>query len=107
MKRSAIISGKPSLLATAHQHGQVRIYELVDGFVRQQAELRTEEQWDADSRRSYHMEILMMAFSSDRDLAVLCRPKFPSVEPTLFGDEFLWPPDEKPRRVLKLVSAAG
>ena len=45
MKTSALIQGKPTLLATAHGHGQVRIYELTEKWVRQKAELRTKVQW--------------------------------------------------------------
>ena len=100
MKKSVLIPGKPTLLATAHEHGQVRIYELTDKWVRQKAELRTEEQFDKELHVNYHMEILRMAFSSDRDLAVLCRPKMPKIQPTPFADGV----EPKARHILKLVS---
>lgn len=102
MKKSALIPGKPTLLATAHEHGQVRIYELTDKWVRQKAELRTEEQFDRELHVNYQMEILRMAFSNDRDLAVLCRPKMPKAEPTPFADAD--EPGARTRHVLKLVS---
>lgn len=108
MKRSALIPGKPTLLATAHEHGQVRIYELTEKHVRQKAELRTQEQWDSVLQRRYQMEILKMAFSNERDLAVLCRPKQPKIEPTPFADDDDDDDDEPPpirKHTLKLVSA--
>ena len=49
------------------------------------------------------MDVLRMAFSNDRDLAVLCRPMQPKVEATPFTDS-----DDKSPKVtmhtLKLVS---
>ena len=102
MGKSAIIPGKPTLLATAHQHGQVRIYELTEKYVRQKAELRTQEQFDDELHINYRMEILRMAFSNDRDLAVLCRPKMPKTEPTPFADQGEAGPSK--HHVLKLVS---
>ena len=102
MGKSALIPGKPTLLATAHQHGQVRIYELTEKYVRQKAELRTQEQFDEELHINYRMEILRMAFSNDRDLAVLCRPKLPKTEPTPFADQ--GEPGPNKRHVLKLVS---
>ena len=59
MKTSALIPGKPTLLATAHGHGQVRIYELTEKLVRQKAELRTKVQWASLSKASF-------SFSTDR-----------------------------------------
>lgn len=104
MKRYALFSGKPTLLATAHEYGQVRIYELTETYVRQKAELRIRLQWDDELQRNYHMEILRMAFSNDRDLAVLCRPKQPKFEPKLFPDNDEGKPPEIPKHKLKLVS---
>ena len=104
MGKSALIPGKPTLLATAHHHGQVRIYELTEKYVRQKAELRTQEQFDEELHINYRMEILRMAFSNDRDLAVLCRPKLPNTEPTPFADQGESGPSKG--HVLKLVSTS-
>ena len=100
MRRSALIGGKPTYLATAHEHGQVRIYELTDKYVRQKAELRTKKQHDQELHLNYQMEVLRMAFSSDRDLAVLCRPRQPKSDPSPFAIKI----KPEPRQVLKLVS---
>ena len=58
-------SEKHPLLATAHDYGQVHIYELyeTENYVRLKAELRTETFFDDVFNRDYHMEILRMAFS--------------------------------------------
>ncbi|KAL8793390.1 MAG: hypothetical protein Q9195_003976 [Heterodermia aff. obscurata] len=90
MKTSALFQGKPTLLATAHGHGEVRIYELT-------------EKLDAEFQRPYQMDVLRMAFSNDRDLAVLCRPMQPKVEATPFTDSN----DQSPKvtmHTLKLVT---
>ena len=58
---------------------------------------------DCDYQRTYQMDVLKMAFSNDRDLAVLCRPMQPRVEATPFTDSY----DKIPRvtmHTLKLVS---
>ena len=67
MKTSALIQGKPTLLATAHGHGQVRIYELSEKLVRQKAELRTEVQWVSYPE---HLSPLLDLYGSSGKLAL-------------------------------------
>jgi hypothetical protein len=73
ISRTVISPGKPTLMATAHDHGEVNIYELGKKIVRFNAELRTETYFDEHLQRDYHMQIVKMAFSPEKDLAVLCR----------------------------------
>lgn len=73
ISRTVISPGRPTLMATAHDHGEANIYELGKKMVRFKAELRTETYFDEHLQLGYHMEIVKMAFSPDKDLAVLCR----------------------------------
>lgn len=74
-------------MATAHDHGEVNIYELSKRFIRLKAELRTETLFDEEHQLDYFMEIVKMAFSHDKDLAVLCRMKAVVETPSPISDE--------------------
>ena len=82
---SAISPGKPVLMATAHEHGEIHIYELSERYVRLKVALRTETELDQEFQ--YYMEVLRMTFSRDKDLAVLCRPRRPRYKPSPFGED--------------------
>lgn len=85
--RSAISPGRPVLMATAHQYGEIRVYELSERYVRLKAELTTDLEYDRKSGEEYHMEVLRMDFSRDKDLSVLCRPDLTGSKAALFVDE--------------------
>ena len=102
--KSAFSPGKPVLMATAHSHGQVRIYELSERYLRLKAELQTDPGFDEELNRDYHMEILRLEFSPDKDLAVLCRPKSARVKGSpIFEDSTT--EDKDARSILKLVGS--
>lgn len=82
ISRTVISPGRPTLIATAHDHGEVNIYELSRKTVRFKAELRTETYFDEHLQLGYHMEIFKMAFSPDKDLAVLCRMRMSKEVPS-------------------------
>ena len=87
ISRTVISPGKPTLMATAHDHGEVNIYELGKKVVRFKAELRTETYFDEDLQVDYHMEIIKLAFSPDKDLVVLCRMRTSKEIPSPIADE--------------------
>ena len=87
ISRTVFSPGKPALMATAHNHGEVQIYELSEKYVRLKAELRTETNFDDEFHRDYHMEIVKLAFSHDKDLAVLCRMKIAKETPSPFVED--------------------
>lgn len=93
-------SGAPAQLATVYQHHPVvNIYELAADHIRLKAELRTE------LSRSYgggscNVEVLKVAFSANRDLAVLYRYTLHSEKASPFVDEAA----AKAKRTLKLVT---
>lgn len=76
LSRTIFYPGKTLLMATAHEHGVVNIYEISSGWqIRQKAELRTQTLFDDELRQNYRMEVVKMAFSGEKDLAVLCRAR--------------------------------
>ena len=87
ISQSAISPGKPVLMATAYQYGEINIYELSERYVRLKVALQTETELDREFNQEYYMEVLKMAFSRDKDLAVLCRPKMPGHEPSPFAED--------------------
>ena len=70
MAISALSSPNPALLATAHDYAAIQIYELRSDIIRFKYELRLCF-WDADCASD--LEILKLAFSPSRDVAVLYR----------------------------------
>lgn len=93
--------GSPAQLATAQDCATVHVYELTSNNVRLKAELQSHCcSWDAVAPTD--LDIIKIAFSSSRDLAVLYRPRRPAKKPTIspFVDE-LSKPDTQ---VLKLVT---
>jgi len=87
ISRTVISPGKPTLMATAHDHGEVNIYELGKKIVRFKAELRTETCFDEHLQLDYHMQIVKMAFSPDKDLVVLCRMRTSEEVPSPIAHE--------------------
>ena len=90
-------SGAPAQLATVHESAIVNIYELTADHVRLKAELRIQSREDPGD---LEIEVLKIAFSSTRDLAVLYGHKRSPKKVSPFVD------DEKTeiKRTLKLVT---
>ena len=82
ISKTVISPGRSTLIATAHDHGEVNIYELSKKNVRFKAELRMETYFDEQLQLGYNMGIVKMAFSPGKDLAVLCRMRTPKEVPS-------------------------
>lgn len=97
---SPAASGAPAQMATVSQHHPVvNIYELTADHIRLKAELRTELS-RGDGGGSCNVEVLKVAFSATKDLAVLYRYTLHSEKASPFVDEAA----AKARRTLKLVT---
>ena len=91
--------GTPAQLATVYQHHPViNIYELTADHIRLKAELRTE--LSRTDGGSCNVEVLKVAFSASRDLAVLYRYTPRSGKASPFVDEAA----AKAKHTLKLVT---
>ena len=93
--------GSPAQLATAQDFATVHVYELTSKNVRLKAELQSHCcSWEAVA--STDLDIIKIAFSSSRDLAVLYKPRRPAKKQKLspFVDELAKPDTQ----VLKLVT---
>lgn len=77
-------SGTPAQFATVHDPATVNVYELTAEHVRLKAELRIQSREDAGD---HEMEVLKIAFSSTRDLAVLYNHKTVPTKVSPFVDE--------------------
>lgn len=95
--RAVLSYGQPTLLATAHNCGQVHIHELhtSENYVRLKAELRTETYHDQVLNRDYYMEMVKLAFSHEKDLAVLCRLKTVEQDPSPLPEDPPLPDDSE------------
>lgn len=92
--------GTPAQLASVYQHHPVvNIYELTADHIRLKAELRTELS-RSDRGGSCNVEVLKVAFSTNRDVAVLYRYTLLSDTASPFVDEAA----AKAKRTLKLVT---
>ena len=89
--------GTPAQLATVHESVIVNIYELTADHVRLKAELQIQSREDAGD---HEIEVLKIAFSSTRDLAVLYGHKKTSQKVSPFVDEEV----TQTKRTLKLVT---
>lgn len=87
-------------MATSHEHGEIHIYELSERYLRLKVTLRTEIELDQELQ--YYMEVLMLTFSRDKDLAVLCRPRMPRYKASPFVQDEEFQSHEETYR-LKLV----
>lgn len=93
--------GSPAQLATAQDFATVHVYELTSHNVRLKAELQSHWcSWEAVAATD--LDIIKIAFSSSRDLAVLYKPRRPSQKQRFspFVDEL----DKPDTQVLKLVT---
>lgn len=93
--------GSPAQLATAQDFATVHVYELTSYNVRLKAELQSHCcTWEAVA--STDLDIIKIAFSSSRDLAVLYKPRKPTIRQKIspFVDDL----DKPDTQVLKLVT---
>jgi hypothetical protein len=90
-------SGAPAQFATVHDSAIVGIYELTADHVRLKAELRIQSREDAGD---HGMEVLKIAFSNTRDLAVLYSHKKIPTKVSPFVDE----EETQTKRTLRLVT---
>lgn len=93
--------GSPAQLATAQNFATVHVYELTSHNVRLKADLQSHCcSWEAVA--STDLDIIKIAFSSSRDLAVLYKPRKPAEKQNVspFVDELAKPETQ----ILKLVT---
>ena len=90
-------SGAPAQLATVYESAIVHIYELTADHVRLEAELLIQSREDSCD---FEIEVLKLAFSSTRDLAVLYGHKRSLKKVSPFVDEEM----TETKRTLKLVT---
>ncbi len=96
--KTVFSSGTPAQFATADGSAIVKIYELTADHVRLKAELQIQPREDAGNHEI--MEVLKMAFSSTRDLAVLYSYKKAPKMVSPFVDEG----ETRTKRTLRLVT---
>lgn len=97
ISKAVFSSGTPAQLATVHESAMVNIYELTADHVRLKAELHIQSREDMGDRE---IEVLKIAFSSQRDLAVLYGHKKTPKQVSPFVDEEV----TQTKRTLKLVT---
>ncbi len=99
LTKAVFSSGYPAHLATAQDHHIVNVYDLSSTSVRLKAELESCLHHPTEEFVDY--EVVKMAFSADRDIAILYKPRVPVEMPAVspFVNE------SKPvRQILKLVT---
>ena len=84
ISKAVFSSGTPAQLATVHESVFVKVYELTVDHVRLKAELRIQSREDTGV---HEIEVLKIAFSSTRDLAVLYKHKRAPMEVSPFVEE--------------------
>ena len=97
ISKAIFSSGAPAQLATVHEPAIVNIYELTADHVRLKAELRIQSREDSSD---LEVEVLKIAFSSTRDLAILYGHKRSPRKVSPFVDDEA----TETKRTLKMVT---